>query len=319
MTFDLPQHLQTFIEEELKNFNSKSLIAAAEELSSNYRNRINVQKYFSSDLFRAAYLATRLPATYAAVCAVLNETKSLLPELEIKSLSDIGAGVGTASFAAAEFFENLERITLIEKDAQMISLGQKLMRDVFDSAKFVRQNINDNISFEPHDLVIISYALNEIESKTNLVERAWQACDKLLIIIEPGSRAGFENILQARSHLLKQEANLIAPCPHSNACPLTQNDWCHFSVRLSRTILHRKTKAATLSYEDEKFSYIVFSKVGDVSRRARILRHPVKHKGHVQLTLCTNEGYKTEIVSARNKEDYKRARKADWGDGWEKL
>lgn len=319
MTFDLLQHLQLLIEEELKNFNGKALVEAAEELSSGYRNRISTRKHFASDAHRAAYLAARLPATYAAACAVLDETKSLLPDLKIKSLLDIGAGVGTASFATLEFFESPEKITLIEKDARMISVGQKLMKNIFDSATFVKQNINDVVDLEPHDLVVISYALNEIESKMNLIESAWKACDKLLIIIEPGSKIGFENILQARNQLLAQDANLIAPCPHSNACPLQTNDWCHFSVRLSRTNFHRKTKAATLAYEDEKFSYLVFSKAGSAIREARILRHPVKHKGHVQLSLCTNEGYQTKIVSARSKDAYKRARKADWGDGWEKL
>lgn len=316
MTFDLPQHLKLFIEEELKRFDNKSLAVAVEELSSNYRNATNSKKNFASDIQRAAYLATRLPATYTAVCKVLHETKILLHGLEIKDLLDIGAGIGTTSFAAMDFFAELENITLVEKDSKMISLGQRLMSDVFDSAKFIKQDVNNETDFAPHELVIISYALNEIESTENLVARAWEACIKLLIIIEPDSKNGFENILQARSALLSKGANLIAPCPHSNVCLLDNNNWCHFSVRLARTNLHRKAKAASLSYEDEKFSYLVLSKTADNHAQVRILRHPLKHKGHVQLSLCTDEGYKTKIISARNKETYKRARKTEWGDGW---
>jgi ribosomal protein RSM22 (predicted rRNA methylase) len=50
---------------------------------------------------------------------------------------------------------------------------------------------------------------------------------------------------------------------------------------------------------------------------ARIVRHPRKHSGHVQLTLCTAEGLKHPTITKSQKEEYKRARKAEWGDGWD--
>ena len=311
---DLPPFIKSAIEEELKRFGNKSLAFASEQLSSNYRNATHL--YFTSDIQRAAYLAARAPATYASVSAVLKEVKRLSQNTEVKSVLDAGAGAGTASFAVFEMFDEIETLTLIEQDAQMLSIGKRLMNNIFPRAKFVRQNLNDESAFEPHDLVVISYALNEIESKEELLLKAWQACQKLLVIVEPGNKNGFANILKARSLLMEKGANLIAPCPHSSCCPLTENDWCHFSARLSRSQIHRKAKSANLSYEDEKFSYLVFSKTNSSQAIARILRHPLKHKGRVRLTLCTKEGYKVETVSARNKENYKRARKTDWGDEW---
>ena len=324
MSFDLAENLKAAIAVELQNANSKALASAATELSLSYRSNINTsQTRFASDIHRAAYLVTRFPATYAATQYVFSEVKRLLPELEIKTLLDVCAGPGTASFAAIEAFEELENITVLERDAEMLALGQRLSQnakyEALLSAQRIRENVNTSFNPLPNDLIVISYALNELnkETKTRIVKQAWEACDKLLIIIEPGTMRGFANILKARTELLAVNANLLAPCPHASSCPLAQNDWCHFSVRLMRTDLHRKMKSASLAFEDEKFSYLVFSKVPGPQAQARILRRPLKHKGHVQLSLCTHESYKTEIISARDKEAYKRARKADWGDAWE--
>ncbi len=96
-------------------------------------------------------------------------------------------------------------------------------------------------------------------------------------------------------------------------------DWCHFSQRLQRSAEHRRAKGGSLGYEDEKFSYFVAAKAAVELPRARIVRHPLKHKGHVQLVLCTPEGLRRQTVSKSQNEAYREARDARWGDGWEHL
>ena len=94
-------------------------------------------------------------------------------------------------------------------------------------------------------------------------------------------------------------------------------DWCHFSQRVERTSQHRQLKGGALGYEDEKFSYLVAARIDAPSAAARIVRHPGKHSGHVQLVLCTTEGkIENRTVTRSNKKAYKRARKAEWGDLW---
>jgi ribosomal protein RSM22 (predicted rRNA methylase) len=88
-------------------------------------------------------------------------------------------------------------------------------------------------------------------------------------------------------------------------------DWCHFSQRVERTSQHRQLKGGALGYEDEKFSYLIAAKSTVLSKGARIVRHPGKHSGHVQLALCTAEGkLENHTVTRSSKEAYKRARKA---------
>src|SRR5258708_25377117 len=47
-----------------------------------------------------AYAFARLPATYAAAAAVFNATRESLPAFQPRSMLDVGAGPGTAAFAA---------------------------------------------------------------------------------------------------------------------------------------------------------------------------------------------------------------------------
>jgi ribosomal protein RSM22 (predicted rRNA methylase) len=94
-------------------------------------------------------------------------------------------------------------------------------------------------------------------------------------------------------------------------------DWCHFSQRVERTSQHRQLKGGALGYEDEKFSYLIAAKDYLPSAAARIVRHPGKHSGHVQLPLCTAEGkIENRTITRSSKEAYKRARKAEWGESW---
>jgi ribosomal protein RSM22 (predicted rRNA methylase) len=164
------------------------------------------------------------------------------------------------------------------------------------------------------DLVVASYSLGEMAECETVVEKLWGMTQKVLIVVEPGTPKGFERLKSIRKQLLNGGAHLIAPCPHSNMCPLSEGDWCHFYARLNRSSLHRRAKEAHLSYEDEKFSYLIFAKEPVDLCAARVLRHPHKGKGHVRLTLCTSQGIKEKVVTKKDKEEYRLAKKSDWGD-----
>src|SRR5262249_4794506 len=101
-------------------------------------------------------------------------------------------------------------------------------------------------------------------------------------------------------------------------CPMLHlpGQWCHFAARVERTSIHRRIKDASLGHEDEKFSYVVFSRNTTSRASARIIRHPLKRTGHVKLQLCAQQGLKPETVSRRQKELYHAARDVKWGDAW---
>ncbi len=321
----LPDYLRDAIDAELAVTDSAALARSAREMSDRYRRGDFAPLNTAAD--RAAYLAVRAPATYAACSRLFAELARRLRS-PIRTLLDLGAGPGTASWAASQFFP-LEHIGAVERDPQFIALGKRLAGGagaparVLADAAWLQADLRSLPTLEPHDLVVISYAAGELRDPMPLFASAWKLARAALLLIEPGTPRGFETILRAREWLIAQggagaPARVLAPCPHHNECPLAAvGDWCHFAVRLERTALHRRLKTAELGYEDEKFSYLVAAKDAVTPAAARIVRHPLKHAGHVQLTLCTPAGLQRPTVTKSQKELYRRARKAEWGDEWD--
>ncbi len=319
----VPETLNQAIENEIAGCDPELLSRAAAKLSSIYRGSpFPAKPPILSEAYRLAYISVRMPATYAAIRAVLLEVKRRLPETQIRGLLDLGAGPGTAMWAAAGVFAELDQMTLVERDHTLIELGKRLAQGSGHSAMaeavWLSLDLRHRPELAPHDLVLISYTLGELDEATRrfIISAAWQATEKVLAIIEPGTPRGFSYVLEARDELIALGAHVIAPCPHAASCPMASGDWCHFSQRLERSAFHRRVKAATLPYEDEKFSYFVAAKFPAAELPARIIRHPLKRSGHILLDLCAAEGLQRVTISRKNKEAFKRARKAEWGEAW---
>jgi len=309
----LPSSLTDAIETIVQKMSPAVLRKARESLSQTYRQHGTSFSIFKDEAQSLSYLATRLPATYAAVSQVLER----LPILSTcKHWLDLGSGPGTASLAAIHSLSNMEKLTLIEQSSDAIVLGKQLTigYSIFQNADWICQSLPGPIP--DADVAIASYALGEMQSPLTVIEDWWKSKTPLFIVIEPGTPAGFALIKKIRGHLISLGACLVAPCPHSLVCPMKEVDWCHFSVRLERSRLHRYLKEGSLGYEDEKYSYIVASRTPFSGlKEARILRHPQKNSGHVRLTLCDIDGnWKEKVVTKKDKEFYKKARGADWGD-----
>ena len=291
----------------VSSFSPSQLKQYSLELSDRYRKRL--VPFLAKREHRFAYLVTRLPATLAAITRVLRE----IPLTSIESFLDLGAGPGTGYLAAKDVFPQIGRATLLETDSVFIEIGKKL---ITDRVEWIKQDLKEVLNFAPYDLVLLSYSIGEIPEKywEPILKGAWSATQKAMVIIEPGTPAGFARIREIRSLLLSWGAHMIAPCPHAAACPMKEPDWCHFSQRLERNSLHKMAKEGSLGFEDEKFSYLVVSKeVVEVSGE-RILRPPQRRKGHTIFSLCTQEGLKNKVVSQKDKEFYKFSKKLDWGD-----
>ncbi|MFN7927280.1 MAG: small ribosomal subunit Rsm22 family protein [Blastocatellia bacterium] len=320
----LPESLQFAIKEQAATVELKKLRQAAEDLSTRYRLTQNTpQQFIMTAPHSIAYITTRLPATFAAVTAVLREVKARVPNYPIRSLLDLGAGPGTAAWAAQQIFPDLQRVTMVERDQKLMQIGQQMAshsREVaLRTAEWRGEDLQTCGAFPPHDLVIASYSLGELlpEWRDDLLRKAWEAASKAIVLVEPGTTKSFALLREIRASFLEQGGQLIAPCPHHAECPLSKSDWCHFAARVERTALHRKLKEGLLSFEDEKYSYLAIAK-GSVTRAtARVLRRPNIKTGFVAIKICTPQGETDLTVTRSQKEQFKRARKINWGDAWE--
>ena len=313
--FQLPVRLLKEIEPLISEMPFKTLQTIATQLSFQYREK--AAPFHFTPESRLAYLAARLPATYAVVSNLLN--KIPMPN-KIESILDLGSGPGTVLWAAMQWFPFLKKATLLEKDRDWIDLAALLKNQIsypsLQTLEWDHADLNIKRKFPEHDLVVCSYALGELNFSREFVESIWKASKNYLLVIEPGTTKGFDRLRQVRSILLDTGAHLLAPCTHDWKCPLALTDWCHFSLRLERPFLQRLSKAAELPFEDEKFSYLIFSRQLVHSTGARVIRRPIKKSGHVTIDLCEKEGIQRKTISKKQKEVYRQVRKLSWGDMW---
>jgi ribosomal protein RSM22 (predicted rRNA methylase) len=297
----LPPHVRTAIEERATALSFPALKRAATALSDAYRN--GKPPRIRSDEDVAAYLTTRMPATYAAARAVLDE----LPDLAVASILDVGAGSGAASLAVKDRFPGAREFTLIERDPSLADAAREWLPD----ARVLAADLTGMGELPVHDLVIAAYSLGEIEQ--DLIAKLWASARIALVVIEPGTPRGSERVAAMREQLLSLNAFMAAPCPAAMRCPLVRPDWCHFAARVERSSLHRKLKDGELGYEDEKYSYVAVTREAVTLGGSRVLRHPQHRPGLIELELCTVEGPRTERVIKRDRDRFRAARKANWG------
>ena len=95
---------------------------------------------------------------------------------------------------------------------------------------------------------------------------------------------------------------------------MTGEDWCHFSVRVQRTRLHKALKGGDAPYEDEKYCYLALTKERpETACSARVLRHPLIAPGRITLTVCETGEKKNRVVTKKDPL-WKRARKIGAGE-----
>nr|WP_277628495.1 small ribosomal subunit Rsm22 family protein [Arsenicicoccus dermatophilus] len=271
----------------------------------------------------SAYAAYRMPATVAALRSALGELYDAVPDLAVTRLVDLGGGTGAAGWAVASLDGGLAQVDVLEQSAAARAAGAQLARRsgipaLVESRWHAWTLGTSQVPAEvgDADLAVVSYVVGELSEalRREAVEAAASLASTVLVI-EPGTPAGHRRVLTARDQLLALGLRVAAPCPHESRCPLADGDWCHFPARVERSALHRTVKGGELSYEDEKFSYVVATRLPGQPGSGRVLRHPLLRKGLVGLRLCLPDGTAAErMVSKRQGADYKQARKTSWGD-----
>lgn len=325
----LPSSLRHTLETFAAAFPRSELERASRHISERYRRleQADAMLGITSEAEAMAYGATRLPATYAAASKALEALKRSLPHFVPTSVLDVGAGPATAIFAALEHWPNIAGLSLIEPNWHLLKLGEKLLKATHSNLQPVwRQAEITSLALEreQHDLVLSAYVLNEIEQEKGksavetTVKKLWQATTGALVIVEPGTPAGYTSLMHLREWLIKAGANLAAPCTHIETCPLLAQmpqKWCHFSVRVERSKLHRQVKQdATLPYEDEKFAYIVATRLPPIMPAYRLIGHP-RGTRVVEADVCASSGEVKHLTIAKSHPQYKAFRKAEWGEG----
>lgn len=319
MFYPFPAHLQKAVAEHCSDSNASAISDALAKLYAGYAADQPLSK-IESPLMALAYVDGRMPASVATLTHVLGQ----LPQaFNPSSILDLGSGTGAVLWALPPHFSALTGIRLIEQNTHMVNMGKAL-------AKILPTPLNrpENWSTQSFlstpmskaDLVTCAYVLNELPDQKikEVLPRIWENTKSFLVLIEPGTPAAFEKLRFVREALIKDGAQILAPCGHNATCPMQDRDWCHFSLRHERSPLHVLHQRGLRNWEDEKYCYLIASKNPVVSEQGqhRILKKPLRGTGQIEFELCTITGTEKLKITKKSKALYKQAKRKDWGDTW---
>lgn len=321
MACELPAALRVAIAGLIEARGLAGLSTGQARMSDDYRAGKASSVALRSEPAIAGYLAARLPATYAAVRSALGRLQGQRPDITPRTLLDVGCGPGTASFAALDAYPGIEALTGVDHNPALLATARRLFETsgLAGSRRLTLTtgDVTRDIAPVPTaDLVILSYALveSDLARAGAIATRLWACTADVLVLVEPGSPAGFQRLLAARTALMAAGATILAPCTHAHACPMVAPDWCHTSVRLARSREHLRAKAAAVPFEDEKFAYLIAARTaGAPQTGSRIVAPPHHGKPGVTFRLCSAKGLETCTIAARDPA-FKAARKLEWGD-----
>src|SRR3954453_17768926 len=214
----LPAELKAALDGKLQGFSRTDAAQRSQRISTNYRTG-GGSGTIKSEAESLAYALAPMPATYAAVAASLNALTEMAPDFAPKNLLDIGAGPGTASWAAAEAFSSLQDFTLLDSNEALRKLALDLFSDSFRlrAVSYERGEAHKTlIKAEAADLVVASYVIGELSEaeQSALTGLMWEKTRDTLLVVEPGTPAGYARIIALRERLIAAGGHVAAPCPH---------------------------------------------------------------------------------------------------------
>jgi len=158
---------------------------------------------------------------------------------------------------------------------------------------------------EPIGLLVLSHVLNELSAEArdelnSLIENA-----SAVLWVEPGTHEVSRQLAALRDRF-RHEFEIVAPCTHSNNCPLftaeNERHWCHFFAPAPAGIYAdsnwvRFGQQAGVDLRSLPYSYLVLEKKNLRSAPAtlppgagRIIGRARVHKAHADLLACDNTG-----------------------------
>lgn len=194
---------------------------AVDRLIANYRGRTPTDAPVLRDRADvAAYAAYRMPATFEAVRAALTAFAARVPDWSPATHVDIGGGTGAATWATAATWEG-HHSTVLDWAQPALDLGRELAAEFLPDVTWQRQTIGEGLTVPAGtDLVTVSYVLGELRPEDRRAVVAAATAARTVVLIEPGTPDGYLRIREARTQLTEAGLRIVAPCPHSDTCPI---------------------------------------------------------------------------------------------------
>ena len=321
---NLPSSIEHVITTILKDRDNDGWVKHASELHERYVGRDKAKGYIRDSDDALAYLAMRVPATFAQHMNAFASVAELTPTWKPTTMLDIGSGPATAAWAATEIWPSITTVTAIDTDANLLAFGERINNDtqLLPHIQWVKQDIRRHFDESTFDLVVIGNVLNELSpaESEKIIGRAFNACSGALFIIESGTPLG-SSIASASAKKLSKAGYLLAPYV-GNTYVASRDYWLHFPQRFirpefSRRIRQHMREAPHMAsdWEEAKYAYAAISKFEpEVQPWGRVVGPTKIQKGFLEIPILTAEKIEMIKIRKRDKTVYDYAKELKWGD-----
>lgn len=307
-----PKQIEEKILKLYKSFSVSKISKQRECLTSRYKTQSGKSKsLINGKSDSLVYAVSRMPATFVVLSTLLDTLVIQGAIKNVDSVIDVGAGTGAGFFAVKNSLK-VEEISMFERDLFMAEVAEQLTEQ-----KVTRFDILKDKSEQNADLVLSSYVLSEMTDvdRELAVKNLAKLSSNYLLLIDTGTPKTYEDYRRLIPVLENLGFCLLAPCKHKN-CEL-KNDYCQFYARVERSHILKVSKQASLPYEDEKYFYLLFSKLdNEVKTNKRVIRRPKILQNKTELVFCSADGVKREQFSKSDKDSYKLAKKIKINEEW---
>ena len=184
---EIPEELKEAIENQIIGIKNNSIIENAQTISQRYRNNDGKGKRLLTKKEEAiSYSISRMPSTYCAIYSALEHAIRNYNTDKVKTLLDVGAGTGAATWAVNELID-IEKNICLERENVMIDVGKRLMSKTrLKSTEWKQYDLTKDIIQEKSDIVVTSYMINELSEneKETIINKLWEATKEILLIVE---------------------------------------------------------------------------------------------------------------------------------------
>lgn len=225
----------------LYDFKSEGeLISAVDELSQVFTLAPEqIPDYYQREKYIGAYLyyffSTHLPKL-ESIYSTMDLEKYFALGLPF---IDFGAGPGTATISWLEQLKKYKNPVLMIESSVLMRKQADRNLDYFapDLDVEIKDIFNEESSKYREGILCFTHSLNEM-SETQFFLLCEKVNPKVILFIEPGTKAVFSKALSLRSKLVKKDYDIVYPCASSAMCPMQLNEtnWCHQYVKVQHDI-----------------------------------------------------------------------------------
>lgn len=243
--------------------------------------------------------------------AVLKEFFNVGAQILNEPVTLIDWGCGTA-IATRTFLKSIDpslikEVFLWDKSQRSRNFSQMKLQSEFSIKHVSTSNIPDSLS---HYILLISHVLNELDSQSELELKALMKRAKMILWVEPGTPQASSRLIQYRE-VLKEEFQVLAPCPHQSTCGLLRkpsSDWCHFFASTPNSVFRNPfwsefSKQLGIDLRSLPTSFLVLLRIGaPLTDKAskRVLGRARHFKGYSTALICSEKGVNEEKILKRD-------------------